>query len=396
MRRRIFSLLFLYTLIGSTVVSAFTWQHEVRLGEPILIYHNDTLLYNLTLDINRQDNHTYALIRNLREGRLLVENIDWNTVELDSTNISIVSTRKDIANKTALVIITPPDIYRVLLQSELSTNRTEPENLTATSITNKTNQTTTPTNSTLLANQTVNLTPVILPQNVTCNSTEECQQVIANLTEQLKKLKAERDALLKQIQYLKQQLNMTMTENKQLREQIKILEKALTEKNEEIARLQEQIAELQKQQWSWKTFREKSEEQYLLWTPYLFPVVLGSLVVYYRRYKRMRKYMDVKIDKKARELKEELLSDYLKKDLLRAKIETIIDDPNLLVILRTIIPQITGSTEITKGDILQFDIDQVAELARKRFLLKENRVEYLKKKLAELKEKIKEEAGGDV
>jgi len=396
MRKRLFSLLFLYILIGTTAVSAFTWQHEVRLGEPVLIYHNDTLLYNITFDINKADNLTYALIQDIHSGRLLVENVDWHAFILNGTNITIVSTRKDIKNRTVYVLITGPDIYRVLLQSEL-----KQKTLTNVTVANQTNVTA-PVNSTLQSsNQTanltpVNVTPVVIPQNIACNSTEECQQIIANLTAQLKKLKAERDALLKQIQYLKQQLNMTMTENKQLREQIKILEKALQEKNEEIARLQEQIAELQKQQWSWKTFREKSEEQYLLWTPYAFPIVLASLVVYYRRYKRTKKYMDVKIDMKAKELKEELLSEYLKKDLLKAKIETIVDDPNLLVILRTIIPQITGSQEITKGDILELDIDQVAELARKKFLLKENRVEYLKKKLLELKEKIREEAGGNV
>jgi len=393
MRKRIFSLLFLYILIGSTVVSAFTWQKEVRLGEPILIYHNNTLLYNITLSINKQNNHTYALITNVSSGQLLVEDIDWHTVQLGNT--TIVSTRKDIQNKTAWVIINGPDAYRVLLQSELVKNETEPENLTAVNVTNQTNSTLQPSNQT--ANLTpANVTPIVIPQNITCNSTEECQQIIANLTAQLKRLKAERDELLKQIQYLKQQLNMTMTENKQLREQIKILEKALQEKNQRIAELEEQIAELQKQQWSWKTFREKSEEQYLLWTPYFFPAVLASLVVYYRRYKRTKKYAEIMIDQKARELKEELLSEYLKKDLLKAKIETIVDDPNLLVILRTIIPQLTGSQEITKGDILELDIDQVAELARKKFLLKENRVEYLKKKLLELKEKIKEEAGGDV
>ena len=374
-----------------TYALAFTWQKEVRLGEPILIYHNDTLAYNITLDINRQDNHTYALIQDLR-GRLLVENIDWNTVELDSTNISIVSTRKDLQNKTALVIITGPDTYRVLLHSGPSGSA----NLTNITVANQTNVTAQANSTIQSSNQTANLTPVFIPQNITCNSTEGCQQIIANLTAQLKKLKAERDTLLKQIEYLKKQLNMTTTENKQLREQIKILEKSLQEKNDEITRLQEQIAELQKQQWSWKTFKEKSEEQYILWTPWIFPLVLAGLVVSYRKYKHMRKYMDVQIDMKAKELKEELLSEYLKKDLLKAKIETIVDDPNLLVILRTIIPQITGSQEITKGDILELDIDQAAELARKKFLLKENRVEYLKKKLLELKEKIREEAGGNV
>jgi len=401
MRRRTISVLLLIYMISifHTYALAFTWQKEVRLGEPVLIYHNDTLVYNITFDINKADNLTYAIIEDLLTGRLLVENVDWHPFTLNNSNITIVSTRKDIKNRTVYVLITGPDIYRILLQSQLAKNETKEKNQTASNVTTPANSTL--SNATAPANLTsnltpVNVTPIVIPENLTCNSTEECQQIIANLTKQLKKLKAERDALLKQIEYLKQQLNMTMTENKQLREQIKILEKALKEKNEEIARLQEQIAELQKQRWSWKTFREKSEEQYLLWTPYAFPIVLASLVVYYRRYKRTKKYMDVKIDMKAKELKEELLSEYLKKDLLKAKIETIVDDPNLLVILRTIIPQLTGSQEITKGDILELDIDQVAELARKKFLLKENRVEYLKKKLLELKEKIREEAGGNV
>lgn len=365
-------------------VVAFTWQKEVKLGEPILVYHNDTLLYNITIDINKQDNHTYALIQDLQTGRLLVENIDWNTIELDNTNISIVSTRKNLQNKTALVIITGPDIYTILLQSELVKNGTELKNLTNVTIVNQ-------TKANLTVNLTsVNLTPVIIP-DITCESVEEYQQIINNLTAQLEQLKKERDELVKQLQYLQQQLNMTMTENEQLRKQIEILQKALDEKNKRIKELEEEIERLKAEQWSWETAKEKAEEQYILWVPYLFPLVLGGLVVSYRKYKKMKKYMEVQIDMKAKELKEELLSEYLKKDLLKAKIESIVDDPNLLVILRTIIPQITGSPEITKGDILELDIEKVAELARKRFLLKENRVEYLKKKLAELKEKIKEE-----
>ncbi|WP_297090873.1 hypothetical protein [Thermococcus sp.] len=399
MRRRIISVLLIIIYMNialHTYALAFTWQREVRLGEPILIYHNDTLLYNISIEINKQDNHTYALIQDLQAGRLLVENIDWNTVELDDTNISIVSTRKSIQNKTALIIITGPDAYAVLLQGELA-NETEPENLTNITVANQTNQTnTTPTNLTPVNLTPINLTPVIIPENVTCESVEECQQIIDNLTAQLEQLKQERDELAKQLQYLQQQLNMTQTENEQLRKQIEILQKALEERNQRIRELEEEIERLKAEQWSWETAKEKAEEQYMLWTPWIFPLVLGGLVVSYRKYKKMKKYAEVMIDQKARELKEELLSEYLKKDLLRAKIETIVDDPNLLVILRTIIPQLTGSQEITKGDILELDVDQVAELARKKFLLKENRVEYLKKKLIELKEKIKEEAGGDV
>ncbi|WP_157255065.1 hypothetical protein [Palaeococcus ferrophilus] len=268
------------------------------------------------------------------------------------------------------------------------------ENQTSTNTT-VANQTS--SNQTVIPNTTTPAPgPANLTANYTCSSVEECQRIIDQLEAELEKEKQEKAALERQIQYLKQQLNLTELEKQQYEQQIKILEQALEEKNKRIRELERQIEELQAQQWSWETFREKSEEQYLLWTPYLFPAVLGSLVVYYRRYKRTKKYAEVMIDQKARELKEELLSEYLKKDILRAKIETIVDDPNLLVILRTIIPQLTGSSEITKGDILNIDIDQVAELARKKFLLKENRVEYLKKKLAELKEQIKEEVGEDV
>jgi len=384
-KRKTMFLLFLYILIGTTTVSAAMWQKEVRLGDSILIYHNDTLLYNITIDINRQDNHTYALIDDYIKNTGLVKDIDWKTARLNETNITIISTAKNLQKKIALIKIFTTKNYTIMLQSELIMKKEEQKQ-----------KNTTPANITPSNITPVNLTPVMIPENLTCNSVEECQQLINNLTAQLKQLKAERDELAKQLQYLQQQLNMTQTENEQLKKQIKILEQALEERNKRIRELEEEIAELQKQQWSWKTFREKSEEQYLLWTPYIFPIVLGSLVVYYRRYKRIKKYADVQIDMKAKELKEELLSEYLKKDLLRAKIETIVDDPNLLVILRTIIPQLTGSTEITKGDILNIDIDQVSELARKRFLLKENRVEYLKKKLVELKERIKEEAGGDV
>ena len=390
-----------------TYALAFTWDHYVQLGDHVLIYHNDTLLYNITFDVDRRTHVTYAFIYDVLHDEHLTENVDWNEVHLDDTNISIIATRANLTNKTVRVIISGPDNYTVLLQSELIRNETESENLTAPNVTNSTpsNLTANSTSNVTAQNQT-NTTEVGEATATTSNSTNtanssnmtpaQCQELIDNLTAQLEQLKQERDELLKQIQLLQQQLNMTQTENEQLRKQIKILQQALEEKNRRIRELEEEIAELKKQQWSWKTFQEKSEEQYILWTPWIFPLVLGGLVVSYRRYKHMRKYMDVQIDVKARELKEELLSEYLKKDLLNAKIETIVDDPNLLVILRTIIPQLTGSQEITKGDILTLDVDQVAELARKKFLLKENRVEYLKKKLLELKEKIKEEAGGNV
>ena len=296
-----------------TYVLAFTWEHQVRLGEHILIYDNHTLLYNLTVDVRKNNNQTYLFALDVQTGRLLVENIDWNTVQLDDTNISIVSTRKNLENKTVKLIISGPDKYTVLLQSELVKNETVPENLTASNVTNST----VPGNSTLsnatatnlTQNITVNITPVVIPQNISNLTPEQCQALIKNLTAQLKTLKAERDELLKQIQYLQQQLNMTQTENEQLRKQIEILQKALEEKNKRIQELEEEIQELQKQQWSWQTFKEKSEEQYLLWTPWIFPAVLAGLVVSYRKYKHMRKYMDVKIDMKAKELKEELLSD---------------------------------------------------------------------------------------
>ncbi|MBO8175744.1 MAG: hypothetical protein H0Z18_10850 [Thermococcus sp.] len=384
MRKRIISVLvFIYIIMNIGLVTAWSWEQNVSLGDHILIYRNDTLLYNITIDVNKRDNMTYAIIKDAEDTLISLSMIEWNSVEIDDSNITIVSTEKDLKKLTAKIIISAPYNLTVKLQSELARE----------TVTNQ-------TNTTEINNQTVpvpvNLTPVVIPENLTCSSVEECQAIIDNLTKQLEQPKQERDALVKQIQYLQLQLNITQTEKKQLEEQIKILQRALEERNKKIRELEEEIERLKAEQWSWETARQKMEDQYILWTPYIFPLVLGSLVVYYRKYKRTRKYMDVKIDLKAKELKEELLSEYLKKDILRAKIETIVDDPNLLVILRTIIPQITGSTEITKGDILNIDIDKVAELARKRFLLKENRVEYLKKKLLELKERIKEEAEENV
>lgn len=110
----------------------------------------------------------------------------------------------------------------------------------------------------------------------------------------------------------------------------------------------------------------------------------------------MKKYVEVMIDQKVREFKEEFLSEYLKKDFLRVKIEIIVDDLNLFVILCMIILQIIGFLEIIKGDILNIDIDQVVEFVRKKFFFKENCVEYFKKKFVELKEVIKEEVGENV
>ncbi|GEM_PF-3033605 len=386
MKKRIISVLvFIYIIMNIGLVAAWSWERNVSLGDHILIYRNDTLLYNITIDVNKRDNMTYAIIKDAEGTLISLSMIEWNSIEIDDSNITIVSVDKNLTAKTARIIISAPYNLTVKLQSEL-----KKENKTAKQTAS--NQT--------LTNQTkvpkLKLTPVTIPENLTCNSVEECQAIIENLTKQLEQLKQERDELAKQIQYLQQQLNITQTEKKQLEEQIKILQKALEERNKKIRELEEEIERLKAEQWSWETARQKMEDQYILWTPYIFPLVLGGLVVYYRKYKRTRKYMDVKIDQKARELKEELMAEALKKDLLKAKIDSIVDDPNLLVILRTIIPQITGSSEITKGDILAVDIDKVAELAKKRFLLKENRVEYLKKKLLELKERIKEEAGEDV
>lgn len=378
MRKLTFSLIFILYIIGTLgYVAAYSQAIKLHVGDEV--YIDDIHIF---IDKSRVDNRTAAVIE-----------------YQNSTFLIFEGQNKTIGNYTIEVIPFKDYVYLMVSAPFNFTVRfPEEENLTATNVTvaNQTNTTApAPAN---LTNSTAP-EPANITANYTCSSVEECQAIIAKLENELEKEKQERAELEKQIEYLRQQAtfcNMTQVENEQLKKQLRILEQALEEKNQRIRELERQIEELQAQQWSWETFREKSEEQYLLWTPYLFPVVLGSLVVYYRRYKRTKKYAEVMIDQKARELKEELLSEYLKKDILRAKIETIVDDPNLLVILRTIIPQITGSTEITKGDILNIDIDQVAELARKKFLLKENRVEYLKKKLAELKEAIKEEVGEDV
>ncbi|MFA4640903.1 coiled-coil domain-containing protein [Pyrococcus kukulkanii] len=379
-------LLFNILVLAITLPAALAFESIVPIGKSILIYDNNTLIYNITLDVSLEDSKVYAIVKNADGKTVTIAPIEWQVLRIG--NISIVGTdRKD--NETIKLYISTPQnsTYRVILpwlQEKSKGNATNTTTPTPGNVT---------TNITAPGNITTNITQIVIPENITCNSIEECNRIIANLTEQLKKLKEERDELLKQLKYLQRQQNMTQTENEQLKKQIEILKKALEEKNRRIRELEQLIEELEKERWSWETFKEKSEEQYLLWTPYIFPAVLAGLVVYYRRYKRIKKYMDVQIDYKAKELKEELLSEYLKKDLLKAKIETIVDDPNLLIILRTIIPQITGSQEITKGDILNIDVDQVAELAKKKFLLKENRVEYLKKKLLELKEKIKEEMG---
>jgi hypothetical protein len=207
MRKRTFSVFILIYMISMlhTYALAFTWQEEVKLGEPILIYHNDTLLYNITIDVNKADNLTYAIIRSWN-GTLLVERIDWNTVRLG--NITIVSTRKDIQNKTAWVIISGPDQYRVVLQSELAKNET-PKNLTAGNVT-ATNQ----NNATAPAPANLtNTTAVVIPQNISNLTPEECQKLIDQLEEELNRTKQEKAELEQQIKYLQQQLNMTQTEN---------------------------------------------------------------------------------------------------------------------------------------------------------------------------------------
>lgn len=368
MRRRIISALLIIIYIG-ILGHVLAYSQTLKLTTGDELYVDD--LY-ISIDKNVLDNRTAAIVEYQNKTYLVWEN---ENMTIGNYTIQVFP----FNNYTYLVISAP-------------FNFTIRFNQTSSNQTTSNQTTTTPANVT--ANQT-NST-IIVPANYTCSSVEECQEIIDQLKQELEKTKQEKAELEQQIQYLEQQLNMTQTENEELRKQIQILQSSLEEKNKRIKELERTIKELEKEKWSWETAREKAEEQYILWSPYLFPVVLGSLLVYYRRYKHMKKYAEVKIDEKAKELKEELLSEYLKRDLLNAKIETIIDDQNLLVILRTIIPQLTGSQEITKGDILELDIEQVAELARKRFLLKENRVEYLKKKLLELKEKIKEEAGGDV
>lgn len=367
MRKRIISILFILIYIG-ILGRALAYSQTLKLNVGDEIYIDDLHIF---IDKNKIDNRTAAIVYYKNSSFLIWEGqnrtIGNYTIEVVPFN-----------NYTYLIISAPFNFTIRFLGEENQTN------------------TTTPAPANITQNVTQNITiNQTLTANYTCSSVEECQALIEQLQKELEKVKQEKAELEKQIQYLQQQLNITQTEKKQLEEQIKILSKALEEKNKKIRELEQIIEELEKEKWSWETAREKAEEQYLLWTPYIFPVVLGGLLVYYRRYKKTKKYAEVMIDQKARELKEELMAEALKKDLLKAKIESIIDDPNLLVVLRTILPQITGSPEITKGDILAIDIDKVAELAKKRFLLRENRIEYLKKKLAELKEEIKEEFGGE-
>ncbi len=397
MRKRTFSLIFILIYIGILgSAAAMSQTLKLDIGDEVYI---DNM--HITIDKNKLDNRTAAIVQ-YQNSTILIWEGQNRTIE--NYTIQVIP-----FNNYVYLVVSAPFNFTIRYPGE------ENQTLANVTITNQTssnqtvsNQTTTNTttptpgnitNTTIIPTNLTNITapgPTNLTANYTCSSVEECQKIIDQLKAELEKEKQEKAELERQIQYLGQQLNITQTENEQLKEQIKILSKALEEKNKKIRELERIIEELEREKWSWETAREKAEEQYLLWTPYIFPIVLGSLVVYYRRYKKTKKYAEVMIDMKAKELKEELLSEYLKKDILRAKIETIVDDPNLLVILRTIIPQITGSSEITKGDILNIDIDQVAELARKKFLLKENRVEYLKKKLAELEEAIKEEAGEDV
>ena len=371
MRKRIISILFILIYIGILgYVTAMSQTYKLNIGDEIYI---DNM--HITIDKNKLDNRTAAIVEYQNKTYLVWEN---ENMTIGNYTIQVFP----FNNYTYLIISAPFNF--TTKENQTITNQT----VSNQTISNQTNAT--------IANTTIPGTANITG-NYTCSSVEECQALIDQLKKELEKERQEKAALEQElqqrIQYLQQQLNITQTEKEELQKQIKILQKALDEKNKRIRELERTIEELEKQQWSWETAREKAEEQYLLWTPYLFPIVLGSLLLYYRRYKKTKKYAEVMIDQKAKELKEELLSEYLKKDILRAKIESIVDDPNLLVILRTIIPQITGSPEITKGDILAIDIDKVAELAKKRFLLKENRVEYLKKKLLELKERIKEEAG---
>jgi len=375
MRKRIISIIFILIYIG-ILGQALAYSQTLKLNVGDEIYIDDLHIF---IDKNKLDNRTAAIIEYQDDVYLIWE-----------------GQNRTIGNYTVQVFPFKDYVYlMVSAPFNFTTRFPGEENQT---LINQTASNQTLSNQTI-ANQTIsnqtgesNAT-ITVPTNVTCSSVEECQKIIDQLKKELEKEKQEKAALEQQIQYLQQQLNITQTEKEELQKQILILQQSLEEKNKRIRELERRIEELERQKWSWETAREKAEEQYLLWTPYIFPVVLGGLLVYYRRYKKTKKYAEVMIDQKAKELKEELLSEYLKKDILRAKIEGIVDDPNLLVILRTIIPQLTGSTEITKGDILAVDIDKVAELARKRFLLKENRVEYLKKKLLELKEKIKEEAG---
>jgi len=390
MRKRIISIIFI--LILGILGQALAYSQTLKLNVGDEIYIDDLHIF---IDKNKLDNRTAAIIEYQDDVYLIWEGqnrtIGNYTVQVfpfkDYVYLMVsapfnFTTRFPGEENQTLINQTASNqtLSNQTIANQTISNQTEESNATITVPTNVTSNITT--------NQTLPVTA-----NYTCSSVEECQKIIDQLKKELEKEKQEKAALEQQIQYLQQQLNITQTEKEELQKQILILQQSLEEKNKRIRELERRIEELERQKWSWETAREKAEEQYLLWTPYTFPVVLGGLLVYYRRYKKTKKYAEVMIDQKAKELKEELLSEYLKKDILRAKIEGIVDDPNLLVILRTIIPQLTGSTEITKGDILAVDIDKVAELARKRFLLKENRVEYLKKKLLELKEKIKEEAG---
>nr|ACV03441.1 hypothetical membrane protein [Thermococcus sp. AMT11] len=414
MRRRHFELLVLLYIIGILglqLVSAANWGGWVRLGDELQVGN-----YTVTFDVNRNDNRTYALVY---EGPRLVGiyMVDFNPVQVG--NLSIVSSRKNLDNMSIKIFLTFPDNWTLSLNGAQlwpPVSSTEPalSNSTNSTASNTTSQNQTVSNQTAPApapsNQTLSNQTNQTNATLECSTLEECQALIQILEQQLEQERAEKAKLLEkiqeleqQIQYLQQQQNLTQLEKqqyeqqiKELQKQIEILQEALQEKNQRIAELEEELARLQKKTLTWEGIKNTTEEWYLGWVaPWGMPIVTLGLLYAVRRWRpRAIKAKQYAIEEATNKVLEEMQAKKILSDMMEARIDPLVEDPALLEIIKSIVPQLTGSQEVTRKDILDLDVDEFLKLAADRYLLKEDRLEYLKDQLEKLKERVRDSLGG--
>jgi len=414
MKRRHFELLVLLYIIGVLglqLVAAANWGGWVRLGDELQVGN-----YTVTFDINRGDNRTYALVY---EGHRLVGiyMVDFNPVQVG--NLSVVSSRKNLDNMSVKIFLTFPDNWTLSLEGvqlwpPVSSTEPAPANSTNSTASNTTVQNQTVSNQTAPApapsNQTLSNQTNQTNATLECSTLEECQALIQILEQQLEQERAEKAKLLEkiqdleqQIQYLQQQQNLTQLEKqqyeqqiKELQKQIEILQEALQEKNQRIAELEEELARLQKKTLTWEGIKNTTEEWYLGWVaPWGMPIVTLGLLYAVRRWRpKAIKAKQYAIEEATNKVLEEMQAKKILSDMMEARIDPLVEDPALLEIIKSIVPQLTGSQEVTRKDILDLNIDEFLKLAADRYLLKEDRLEYLKDQMLKLKERVRESLGG--
>ena len=336
MRRTIISVLMLLILYN-VLYTGYAWQWVGKLKEGDHIIVRD---YDAEVFIKRNGTDFYAIIK--QQNNTLVYPIYDTTVSIDNTTADI-----RLLNNSILINVTSP----------------QPLNFVINPIEE-------------------------IKENSSCSTVEECRQLIA-------KLKKEKAELEKQLQQLQQQLELHIKEKEQLIAQIDILRQEIKEKDEKIKELEAIIEELEKRKISWKGIKTTIEDWYLAFiAPYAFPLVLFGFGYGVSKWRRKAiKEKKLAIEMATKKILEEMKSRKMQEEMLSVKIDRYVEDKALLHVIKTIVPQITKTDDVTKYDILRIDTEEICKRAKDRYGFKQDKIEYLRFKIEELKQRIKEEIG---